>query len=154
MKIITTLIVLILSAGQLIAQESDNNKQTLKVKLKEAKNLVVYIDGKQYDSDILDILDTDKIESVSVFKGQEAKKKYNAPEGVVVITTKKQADKLEVKSDSEYPMVILDGEISSREEIAKLDPSQIDSIEVIKGEKAIEQYKALNGVIVIKTKKQ
>lgn len=62
--------------------------QDVKVKLKEGVEQIVYIDGKKYDSDIFNLLDLDKIDSISVIKGEEAIKKYNAA-NVVVITTKK-----------------------------------------------------------------
>lgn len=152
MNKIAVLLIIIMCGFEMPAQEVEKKEKSLQIKLKDARELVVYIDGKQYDADIVDLLDPDKIESVNVIKGEEARKKYNAPDGVILITSKKNTDNLEAKTDADYPMIILDGKVSRREELAKLDPNQIESIEVIKGEKAVEQYKAPNGVIVIKTK--
>ena len=39
-------------------------------------------------------------------------------------------------------------------ELELLDPEKIESVEVIKGEKAIKEYNAPNGVLFIKTKKR
>jgi len=59
-------------------------------------------------------------------------------------------------SASEKPLVIIDGkEADSTNALDDLDPSNIDKMEVLKGEKAVEKYgeKAKNGVILITTKK-
>jgi hypothetical protein len=59
-------------------------------------------------------------------------------------------------SASEKPLVIIDGkESDSATALEDLNPSKIDKMEVLKGEKAVEQYgeKAKNGVILITTKK-
>lgn len=58
-----------------------------------------------------------------------------------------------LKNDSQ-PLFVIDGEIS--EDINSLDPKDIKSIDVLKGENAIAIYgeKGENGVIVILTKKK
>ena len=59
-------------------------------------------------------------------------------------------------SASEKTLVIIDGkEADSTTALDDLDPSNIDKMEVLKGEKAVEKYgeKAKNGVILITTKK-
>ncbi len=55
----------------------------------------------------------------------------------------------------EEPVFIIDGKISSREDMEKLDPSDIESINVSKDEKAMEKVgdKGKNGVVKITTKK-
>lgn len=68
----------------------------------------------------------------------------------------KGAQSMAFISASEKPLVIIDGkESDSASALDQLDPSKIDKMEVLKGEKAIEQYgeKAKNGVILITTKK-
>jgi hypothetical protein len=154
MKKIAVLILLILSGVQVQAQEVKEKDKSLKIILKDNKDVVVYIDGKQYDPDIVELLDKDKIESVSVLKGKEAKEKYNAPDGVVLIVTKKKVDEFEAQDESAYPLVILDGKPSSREEIAKLRPNQIESVEVLKGDQAMKKYNAKNGAVIVTTKKK
>lgn len=129
----------------------------LKVALKEDAQPDLYIDGKQYDHAIFDLLDQSKIESVQVVKGEQALKEYNAPNGVVLVKTKvaaKAATSLgEQDAGEKEPLIILDGEVSDKATIAKLNPDDIATIEVIKDQKAIELYNAPNGVVVIKTKK-
>lgn len=62
--------------------------QDIKVKLKEGVEQAVIIDGKKYDSDIFNLLDLDKIETITILKGEEAIRKYGEA-NVVVLTTKK-----------------------------------------------------------------
>ena len=49
----------------------------------------VIIDGKVSDQKALKKLIPEDIEKMEVVKGEEAIKKYNAPNGVIIITTKK-----------------------------------------------------------------
>ena len=52
-------------------------------------------------------------------------------------------------------LVIIDGKESTHEELKKLSPDKIETINVWKGDKAVEKYgsKAKDGVIEVKTKK-
>ncbi len=62
-----------------------------------------------------------------------------------------------VKSSSNVnPLVLVDGKETSNEEFAKLKPEQIESITVLKDEKAKAPYgeKAKNGVIIVTLKKK
>jgi Zn-dependent protease with chaperone function len=58
-------------------------------------------------------------------------------------------------ADKNPPLYIVDGKIVSKEEADKIDPGKIESINVLKGEKAIDEYgeKGKNGVIKINLKK-
>jgi TonB-dependent SusC/RagA subfamily outer membrane receptor len=59
-------------------------------------------------------------------------------------------------SDSEKPLMIIDGkEAEDETSMNAIDPNHIKSVEVLKGDAAIEKYgeKAKNGVILITTKK-
>ncbi len=58
-------------------------------------------------------------------------------------------------SDGEEPLFILDGKEISKEKMEDLSSDKIESMNVLKGEMAIEEYgdKGKNGVIIIKTKK-
>ncbi|MDP3312986.1 M56 family metallopeptidase [Lutibacter sp.] len=61
-----------------------------------------------------------------------------------------------IGSDKENALYIIDGKESTTEEFKKISNESIESIDVLKGPKAIEKYgeKAKNGVIIILTKKQ
>lgn len=139
----------------------------------------IYVDGKKFDFAI-ELLNQDKIESVSVIKDERAIKEYNAPNGVVLIKTKKKmdSDKTKIivtgyatgseKTDSgiskviirgnsnlngKIPVIIIDGKVSGKESLEKLTPDEIDNIEIVKGEKAIKKYNAPNGAVIITTNK-
>lgn len=55
------------------------------------------------------------------------------------------------KDDGPEPLIIIDGKESSRAEMEKISPDDIESIEVLKGQTAVEKYgeKAGNGVVII-----
>ncbi len=174
-NILIVIAIFCFSSSPILAQ----NK--LKVEVKEAAKPDVYIDGKKYDHYIVDLLDANKIESVEVLKGEQALKKYNAPHGVILIKTKNAAPQLPTFGKNEMeltipspkpgtrisirdksgatmadgdqnPVIIIDGKVSDNETLDKLSPDDIESINVLKGEKALEEYKASNGVIIVKTK--
>lgn len=54
------------------------------------------------------------------------------------------------------PLIIIDGQRIPYENFNQIDPKTIESMEVVKNEKAIELYgeDAKNGLIIIKTKKE
>lgn len=173
-KIILSLCILLVAAFTAYAQKDKTNtsdedvRTTLGFKLKNAKFIYdsvarpkTYVDGKLFEFD-LNLINQNMIESVSVIKGEEAKKDYNAPQGVILIKTKIQADtsgavlrirqknsKLQEKLD---PLFIIDGKVSDKTKVKALTPIDIDDITVIKGEEATKKYNAPNGVIIIKTK--
>jgi hypothetical protein len=63
---------------------------------------------------------------------------------------------LKITSASDHPpLYIVDGKIVSKEEAGKIDPGKIESINILKGEKATDEYgdKGKNGVIKINLKK-
>ncbi len=88
------------------------------------------------------------IESINVLKGETATTKYGTKgkKGVIEITTKKNLP------DALY---VVDGEIKDKEFVNSLNPENIQSIDVLKGESATALYgeKGKNGVIKITTKK-
>lgn len=57
--------------------------------------------------------------------------------------------------DDDDQLFIIDGKESSKEEVKSLSPDKIETINVYKGDKAVEKYgkKAKDGVVDIKTKK-
>jgi len=58
------------------------------VKIKEGKNPKFILNGKVSDKATITKLKPDEIQSIRIFKDEEALKKYNAPAGVIIITTK------------------------------------------------------------------
>ncbi|WP_179377236.1 hypothetical protein [Winogradskyella wichelsiae] len=161
-NLILTVCALLFSTSLMQAQEfkiekKDNQKkEKLHVKAKEGAKPDIYVDGKKFDFS-MDLIDTDMIASVVVIKGDKAIKKYNAPNGVILVTTNKkhELDKTNGKTNFKgtTPVIIIDGKVSNKETLDKLSPDDIEKIEVFKDEKAIKKYNAANGAIVITTKK-
>lgn len=135
-------------------QESKKEEKLL-VKVKEGADPDIYVDGKKFDFP-MDLLNPDKIVSVSVIKDRRAVEEYNAPNGVILITTQKTLDtkpEVKIKGKAKSPLIIIDGEVSDQESLQGLLPDEIIDVKVLKGEEAIKKYNAPNGVIVVATKK-
>ena len=178
-KILVTGLILLFSITLTQGQEKDKpkeNKTKLNMKFKEGTQPDVYVDGKKFEFSI-DLLDTDRIATMNVLKGKEALEVYNAPNGVILITTKEKSDEDKAKfiisdlngNDSyevntkirirdgdkgKDPMIIIDGKEVTRKELKKLNPEDIEVIEVLKDKAAKKAYDADNGVIIVKMKKQ
>jgi hypothetical protein len=180
-KIALNIFVLLLFVTFTQAQEKEEKSEkvpiekTVQFKLKNVEYTydsiakpTIYIDGKLFNFDI-SLIDQNQIESMNVIKGEDAKNLYNSPQGVILIKTKSNANKADYSlsagkavfrikdGDGENdtnPMIIIDGKKVDKKVLKKLNPNNIESIEVFKDEKAIKLYNAPNGVIVVKTKKK
>lgn len=113
----------------------------------DVKNPPLYIlDGKELSKQIVDKINPATIESVNVLKGKSATDKYGSKgvNGVIEIKSKLQ----------NQPLFLVDGKELSKTEIDKIDPSTIESINVLKGDTAASKYgkKGLNGVVEITLK--
>ncbi|OFX90336.1 MAG: hypothetical protein A2W99_08230 [Bacteroidetes bacterium GWF2_33_16] len=163
-KIVLTYLLIgltVIVQAQVVSVESktDEKKDELIIKVKDGKQPDIYIDGKKYDSEIFELLDQNKIESVSVIKGEQALKEYNAPNGVILVKTKKEEENTIVinakgNTGKGDPKIIIDGEVSDQKKLEKISPDDIHSISVVKDEKARKEYNAPNGVILVTTKKK
>lgn len=136
------------------------NDKSLFLKVKEGADIAIYIDGKKYDSDILDILDQSKIATAAILNGEFAMKKYNEP-NVILIITKKEKEKMsqqrkEDKSGMEEALIFIDGKEVTKEEfnlfLKSDDQKGIVNINVLKDEKTLKKYNTKVGVILITTK--
>jgi TonB-dependent SusC/RagA subfamily outer membrane receptor len=137
---------------------------------------IIFINGNRADSDFdVDNIDSKKIESINVLKGQSATVKYGSEgkNGVIEIITKVATDKNGNKVGVGYPMlqtniqkslpattklkqlIIVDGVTVTDKSMADLDKLDIKKMEVFKGQEAIAKYgdKGKDGVIVITTEK-
>ncbi|RPD99152.1 hypothetical protein EGM88_03945 [Aureibaculum marinum] len=77
-------------------KEIDSEKSTVKIYKKSVykeKEPLIIIDGKTSNQELLKKLSPDDIESINVVKGETAIKKYKAPNGVIIVITKKVKDK-------------------------------------------------------------
>lgn len=149
--------------------------------LKSDAQPLLILDGKEMDEIGLSEIDPNEIHSISVLKDKSAVSIYgdNGVNGVILITTKEAKSKesiytdvtiiddnnkdgLKLKTDGNLdfgqenpPVFFVDEKETSQEEVEGIDPSTIESIEVIKGKPAKEKYgkKGKDGVILIKLKK-
>jgi ribosomal protein S8 len=165
-KLLLTVCTMLLAVSIIQAQATEEKKdvnqkfEKIQFVIKGEAKPDIYVDGKKFDFD-LNLLDKDKIESISVIKDEQAIKEYNAPNGVVIIKTKKKTEISKVKTRAaetiiagdKSPKVIIDGKVSDKETLDKLSPEDIEKISVVKDEQAMEKYNAPYGVIIITTKK-
>jgi TonB family protein len=125
------------------------------------------LDGKEIsNSDLNGKINPEDIDNISVLKDESATKIYGekAKNGVVIITSKKAATQLnevvvvgkpKTNDDMLNALWVLDGKEIAKEQIQKLSPDSIQSMNVLKGEEATKKYgdKGKKGVIEITTKK-
>ena len=131
-----TICVLLLSLTFSFAQETP---QEIGIALKESSNMKIFVDGKEFDFP-LELIKEEHLASVEIVKGEMAINKYNAPEGVILIQTK-DLPKLSFsdaqKDDDKSPLFFVNGKEYERTILDEISPDDIEAIEVIKGERAI-----------------
>lgn len=119
---------------------------------------LIIIDDKESNKEVLDRLDKNSIQSVSVIKDDKIIKAKGygnkAKDGVIIVSTKKDHIKIKNLSTDKAPIYIVDGKRISEEAISKIDPENIKSINVLKGDSATDKYndEGRDGVIEITTK--
>ena len=138
------------------------------------------VDGVEATSTILNEFSPDSIESISVLKDKSATALYGekGKNGVILITTKKYGQNNKsgnvtvtgygnnaallgnpapfgsATGKTDQPLILVNGK-ESGQTLNNIDPATIESVIVLKGEKANKKYgeKGKNGVIEITTKK-
>ncbi len=124
------------------------------------KEPLIVLDGNIISKTELDRFYPQNIANISVLKGEAAVIMYGtkAKDGVIQITSKPQngVAGIQVKGsiDGEIPLYILDGKEITKRQMEELDQDTIKSVNVWKGEKAIQKYgeKGKQGVVEITTK--
>ncbi|MES2650848.1 MAG: TonB-dependent receptor plug domain-containing protein [Bacteroidota bacterium] len=158
----------------IIAQQKNNapNKQSIIIRGYGTvdKTPLLVLDGKISNSDISE-LDPNEISSITLLKDASAVASYGkeAENGVMIITSKKPIETPPVingdgariilrgtSTIGKSPMYVVDGNILGDGGILDVEPNKIESLHILKNASAIAQYgpDAINGVIVITTKKQ
>lgn len=133
------------------------SKTNSKVSIRNIKtkgNPVVIVDGQRYDSVDDANVQPDEIASMSVLKNDSASTKIygeQAKNGVIVINTKTKYN-----SEKAEPLIIVNEKETEkvRKDLDDIDPETIQSMNVLKDEKATVKYgeKGKNGVIEITLK--
>lgn len=142
---------------------------------------LIIIDGTQTDGAVINRMDPAEIESISVLKDANLKALYGEKgnNGVILITTKHKkgismkgdkvivnmnearvtnnGEKLNIQPDAPFKgLYVVNGKEYTPEEFMALDidPATIESVQVLKGEKARESFgdKGKEGVIVVRVK--
>ena len=174
-KLLTLILFACLASINFIAlAQSDSTKKTL-VKFRgmyQINEPLVVIDGhKQYirGSESFKNIDPENIESVSIFKNDATTAQYGDDGKYGVISIKTKTGRLNLNSDGikkpspfifgtktskNTPLFIYDGNVVEKSFIDLMEPSNIESVEILKGQSAIASYgiEALNGAIIIKSK--
>lgn len=132
------------------------------IKLNGNKPLIL-VDGVRIEGDLDGRWSPEDIESIDVLKDESATKIYGAVgmNGVVRITTKKATEATKVRKAvveklmPDNALWLLDGKEAEKDQVEKISPDSIQSVNVLKGEDATKKHgeKGKNGVIEITTKK-
>lgn len=161
--------------AQQSGKKTDETEKGVFLKLQENARPDVYVDGVKYPKDIIDIIDQNKIGSIQVLKTEADKKEYDAPNGVILITTKQypktmfESSTVVIKDygkkDSTYikiravegidpvkPVILIDGVQVDEKTLKKMSPDIIKEMRVEKNEKVKKKYNTESGVIFITTK--
>ncbi len=141
------------------------------VKIVNGKTVIEQKHGSHSDNVwISESGDTTKVKTVQIIEVDEMHdgekivtvKKISSDGEDVDIIVETSGDKHESEhkimfrsEDGEKPLMIVDGKETEGQSIKDIDPENIATINVLKGDKAIEEYgdKGKNGVVIIKTKK-
>ena len=126
------------------------------IKVKNNDALII-LNGNESSVAELEKLDPTRIESIEVMKGKEAKKIYGkkGEDGALVVQLKWNREDKDLATLFEAgPIFIVSGIQVSRYALGEIDPNNIESINVLKGESAIAKYgeKGENGVVIINLK--
>jgi len=123
------------------------------------------IDGVVVPNANFENLNPKDIKEISVFKKEEDIKKYGkrGKNGVVEITTKNgdykvptgNEEGLPLNLKDPKPLILIDGDEKTEAELEALDPDKIATMNIFKGDQAIEEFgeKGKNDVISVVTKK-
>lgn len=147
------------STNQTSKKQVPDEKSSMNV---DDKNTIVpspptiIIDDKKVNQQQLDKLQPENIASFTVLKDSTAAKDYGeeAKNGVILVETKSSSEKTHLM-DMNEPLIIIDDEKASTDQLSRLSIDNIESFFVIKDSTTIKSYgeEAKNGVILITTKK-
>lgn len=136
--------------NQVWISSGDEKHKEIRIEKKNGKKVVI-VNGEEMSEEELEDMDIHMGESSNVFIHTD-----NDDEHDVHVTSGSGNGFFFIDTDGDIePVYIIDGKESTKEEMKKLEPSEIESIDVSKGESAKEKFgkKGKNGVVEIKTKK-
>jgi hypothetical protein len=145
--------IIIVGGTQVIAKkiDGDGEHENVFVKILDGE------DGSEEDVQIfsIDMDEEDAEGKTMIFHTDGGSTKHKK---VIVETDKSDGSDRQMKvivTDGKKPLIYIDGKKANTKAMEALDPDQIETINVIKGDKAIEKHgkKAKDGVVEITTKK-
>ena len=153
----------------IVISEDDHNDNDVKYiiktddkkgKRKTVKRSKTVIINSDEDKDVEVIIDEDKDNNSIVVVDDKEKTFWvtnadNKEEKIIILNDDDKEDNIFISGEKD-PLYIIDGKEATRDDISELKASFIESVKVLKGEKAIEKYgkKGKDGVIIITTKKK
>ena len=144
----------------------DEEHKHIEIKMEDGKEIII-VNGKEVSRETME-----EMEEEDQLHGKHIRVKTKSSSGghsnVVIIKESDDEDDIKVISkkgngfffidtdDDKDQLYIIDGKEGSKEDVKSVSPNKIETINVYKGDKAIEKYgkKAKDGVIEIKTKKE
>ena len=155
----------VIDDGDKIIIKSNGTVKEVK-KLKSTANVWISSDGDDDEHEIIEIKTDDDGESVIIKNNGKDKKVIKSKsiwisddsddDEETIFELNDSDSKLFISAgdDKKQPLYVIDGKEVKKNEMKDLDPNDIESINVLKGEAAIKKYgkKAKNGVIEITTK--
>jgi hypothetical protein len=156
----------VLKGENAIVQYGDEGKNGVVLIKSKLPNALYVVNGKIMN-DALKKVYPDDIETINVMKGERATKLYGeaGKNGVIEIVTKnkyygigKNVKVVNVPNKPETALYVVNGEIwkGNKIQISQMNPDDILSVNILKGEEATKKYgeKASAGVVEILTKKK
>jgi len=144
----------------------DEEHKRIEIKIDDGKEIIL-VNGKEVSREAFE-----EMEEEDKVHGKHVRIKKKSSSGgytkVFIVKDTDDEDDIEVISEDgngfffidtdedEDQLYIIDGKESNKEDVKSLSPNKIETIDVYKGDKAVEKYgkKAKDGVIEIKTKKE
>ncbi len=127
-----------------------------RVSMDTSEKPLIIVAGEEWPSHLdINLIDASRINKLEVLKGESATSKYGnkGKNGVILIDIKPGGTEMKVRSGVELsqPVFYLNGKKVTRQAIELIDPVKIKSVDVLKGEKAVDKYgdEGKNGVIEI-----
>ena len=144
----------------------DEEHKLIEIKIDDGKEIII-VNGKEVSREAFEEMEEeDKVHGKHV--RIEKKSSSGGHTNVFIVRDTDDEDDIEVLSEDgngfffidtdedEDQLYIINGKEGSKEDVKSLSPNKIETINVYKGDKAVEKYgkKAKDGVIEIKTKKE
>ena len=122
----------------------------------DGEHEVIIIEGKAGDKKIEKIITSKTGKKLKIKTIDSDANVWSTDEDVIVKKLGKGNFVYISSDDGKDPLILVDGKEISKDDMDKLNPKDIETVEVLKGDSATEKYgeKGKNGVILITTKKE